>query len=362
MKITDVKIETFKWPRPRPLSNGKHTYTTQGMTLISIETDQGITGIGQAATRSVVRATLEHFVPMLIGRNPLHHEALWRDMWSPKRIGRRGMTTRAISAIDIALWDIKAKAANMPLSVLLGQFRDRCETYVAGGYYADGKGLKELADEMESYVKMGARAVKMKIGAVPIKEDVARVKAARDAIGPDVKLLVDANCAYLPYQAMDIARRMEEHDVFWFEEPMEPDDYDGFRRLSAKTSIPVATGENEYTKFGFRDLIQSRGAEIINPDAKICGGITEFMKIAAYAQAHNIAIAPHGQQEVHVHLNAACENAILLEYYPKEFDPMWGKIFKHTPEINEDGTVSPPDVPGLGMEPLYENLNEYRVA
>ena len=143
----------------------------------------------------------------------------------------------------------------MPLYKMLGGFRDRVPTYIAGGYYEEGKGLKELQQEMQDSVEMGARAVKMKIGAVPIREDVERVKAVREAIGPDVKLLVDANCAYRAYEAIQLARRIEEYDIFWFEEPVAPDDYEGHRKLAEATIIPIATGENEYTRYGFRDLI-----------------------------------------------------------------------------------------------------------
>jgi len=135
---------------------------------------------------------------------------------------------------------------------------------------------------------MGAKAVKMKVGAVPINEDVARVKAVRAAIGPDIKLLVDANCAYRYYEAIQFAKRIEEFDVFWFEEPVQPDDYEGYRKLAQQTSIPIAGGENEYTKFGFRDLIKEDAVAILNADAKHLGGVTEFMKVAAIAQAHHI--------------------------------------------------------------------------
>ena len=176
-------------------------------------------------------------------------------MWMPKLIGRRGLTTRAISAIDIGLWDIRAKVAGMPLYKLLGGFRDRVPTYIAGGYYEEGKGLKELQQEMLDNVEMGARAIKMKVGAVPIREDVERVKAVREAIGPDVKLLVDANCAYRYYEAIQFARRIEEYDIFWFEEPVAPGRLRGAPQAGGGDRIPIATGENEYTRYGFRDLI-----------------------------------------------------------------------------------------------------------
>ena len=362
MKITDIKTALYRWPRPRPITNGKHTYTHTGVCLVAIETDEGISGIGVGTDRPLVQAGVEHFRPMLIGEDPINVERLWEKMWVPKLVGRRGMTTRAISAIDIALWDLRAKVANMPLYRMLGGYRDALPTYVAGGYYEDGKGLKELAAEMVAYVEAGARAVKMKVGAAPIEEDVARVRSVREAVGSGVKLLIDANCAYRAYEAIQLAERIQEYEVFWFEEPVAPDDYAGLRRLSAMTSIPVATGENEYTRYGFRDLIASQGAAILNPDAKVLGGVTEFMKVAALAQAHDLPIAPHGSQDIHVHLLAAIPNGLILEFYPKRFDPMWGRLYEHTITLNEDGTVSPPDAPGIGVEPNFEAIEQYRVA
>ena len=362
MKITAITTEEYSWPRARPITNGKHTYTHTGLGLIKIETDEGICGIGLGATGTIARATVEHLTPLLIGEDPINVERLWHKMWVPKLIGRRGLTTRAISAIDIGLWDIRAKAAVLPLYRLLGGYRDSVPTYVAGGYYEDGKGLKELAQEMTENVEMGARAVKMKVGAVSIREDAERVRAVREAIGPDVKLLVDANCAYRYYEAIQFAKRIEEYEPYWFEEPVAPDDYEGHRRLADATSIPIATGENEYTRYGFRDLIAHGSAAIFNADAKILGGVTEFMKVAALAQAHDLDIAPHGSQDIHVHLVAAISNGLILEFYRDTVDPMWGKMYHHTLTLNSDGTVSPPDVPGIGVDPNYEVLAQYRIA
>lgn len=362
MKIIDIKTEAYRWPRPKPISNGKHTYTHSGVGLVRIETDEGITGIGVGATGAVERATIERLKGLLIGEDPIDVERLWHTMWVPKLIGRRGLTTRAISAIDIGLWDLRAKVAGLPLYKLLGGFRNRVPTYIAGGYYVEGKGLAELAAEMQEYVSWGARAVKMKVGALSIREDVERVRTVRQAVGPDVKVLLDANCAYRYYDAIRFAQRVEEYEPFWFEEPVAPDDYEGFRKLAEKTTIPLATGENEYTRYGFRDLIACGAVPILNADAQVLGGVTEFMKVAALAQAHDLDIAPHGAQEVHVHLVAAIANGLILEYYPRQFDPMWGKIYHHTLQVNDDGTVSPPDAPGLGVDPNYEALASYRVA
>lgn len=362
MKITAITTEEYRWPLHKPITNGKHTYTHKSLALVKIETDAGVTGIGLGAGGDIGRATVERLQDELIGEDPIDVERLWHKMWVPKLIGRRGLTTRAISAIDIGLWDIRAKVAGLPLYKLLGGYRDRVPTYVAGGYYEEGKGLKELAEEMVTSVEMGARAVKMKVGALSIQEDVERVKTVRAAIGPDVKLLVDANCAYRFYEAIRFAKRIEEYDIFWFEEPVAPDDYDGHRKLAAATAIPIATGENEYTRYGFRDLIAHDAAAILNADAKILGGVTEFMKVAALAQAHDLDIAPHGSQEIHIHLVAAIANGLILEFYRDTTDPMWGKTYHHTLTINDDGTVSPPDVPGIGADPNYEALAPHRVA
>jgi len=362
MKITNITTEEYRWPRHKPITNGKHTYTHSGLGLVKIETDEGITGIGLGGSGLIGRATVEHLKKELIGEDPIDVERLWHKMWVPKLTGRRGLVTRAISAIDIGLWDIRAKVAGLPLYKLLGGYRDRVPTYIAGGYYEEGKGLKELAQEMESNVEMGARAIKMKIGGVSIRQDVERVKAVREAIGPDVKLLVDANCAYRFYEAIQIAKRIEDYDIFWFEEPVAPDDYDGHRKLAEATTIPIATGENEYTRYGFRDLIRNDCAAILNADAKILGGVTEFMKVAALAQAYDLDIAPHGSQDIHVHLVAVISNGLILEFYRDTVDPMWGKMYHHTLRLNDDGTVSPPNVPGIGVDPNYDVLAPYRVA
>ena len=163
------------------------------------------------------------------------------------------------------------------------------------------------------------------------------------------------------YSSEPLARRIEEYDIFWFEEPVAPDDYEGHRKLAEHTSIPIATGENEYTRYGFRDLIEHNAAAILNADAKVLGGVTEFMKVAALAQAHDLDVAPHGSQDIHVHLVAAISNGLILEYYRDSVDPMHGKVYHHTLGINDDGTVSPPDVPGIGVDPNYAELEKYRV-
>ena len=285
MKITDMRVECYRWPKRVPQSNGKHTYTHDGRNFVFVETDEGITGVGQIggthSSDEIVKSIFDYYSDFVIGHDPFDNERIWDELWEPKITGRRGLTTRVISGIDIALWDIKGKAANKPVYKLLGGYTEKVPVYIAGGYYEDGKGLRELQDEMTASVAMGADAVKMKIGAVSINEDVKRIKAVRDAVGNDVKLMVDANCAYRYYEAIEIARKMEPYDIFWFEEPIPPDDYKGHILISQSTSIPIATGERLSTKYEFSKVIEKKAASIIQFNLGRVGGILEAKKISA---------------------------------------------------------------------------------
>jgi D-arabinonate dehydratase len=366
MKITDVTVQCYAWPRPKPIRNGKYTYTTVTLNLVHIHTQEGVTGIGWgggvAADQDITTPLVEHFKSALVGENPFHYRRIWENMWLPKLVGRRGMSTRVISAIDIALWDLMGKAVGKSVHQLLGAYTDRIPAYIAGGYYEEGKGLRELAQEMEENLRLHAKAIKMKIGGAPIREDVERVRIVRETIGPDIKLLVDANNAYSAYEAIEIARKIEKYDVFWFEEPVAPDDYRGHAQVAQTTIIPIATGENEYTRYGFRDLITLGNPAILNADAQILGGITEFMHVASLAAAYDLRIAPHGAQEIHIHLVAAIPNGLILEFYRETVDPLRGQIFKESLTLDKDGYVTVPHRPGLGVEPNYELLEKYRVT
>ena len=368
MKITDVTVQRYVWPRPKPISNGKYTYVDVSLNLIHIYTDEGVTGIGwgggsvSGQGSDLTTVLVDYFRPVLIGQDPFNYRRIWANMWLPKLVGRRGLSTRVISGIDIALWDLMGKAVGKSVHQLLGGYRESIPAYIAGGYYEEGKGLAELAQEMEENLRLGAKAIKMKIGAVPINQDVERVRVVRETIGPDVKLLVDANNAYTAHEAIEVARKMEKYEPFWFEEPVAPDDYRGHARVARATSIPIASGENEYTRYGFRDLIQAEGAAILNADAQILGGITEFMQVAALSAAEDLVIAPHGAQEIHVHLVCAIPNGRLLEFYRETGDPLRMQIFQEPMLLDAEGNVPVPKRPGLGFTPNYELLERYRAG
>ena len=250
----------------------------------------------------------------------------------------------------------------LPLYQLLGGCRESIPFYIAGGYYGPDKGIPELQKEMEQYVSWGAKAVKMKVGALSIKEDAARVKAVREVIGEDVKLLLDANCAYRPYEAIEFSRQVEEYCPFWFEEPVDADDYEGYKKVAAKSAIPIAGGENESTRYGFRDLINTQAVSILNPDATCTGGVTEFLKIASLASANGVAMSPHGQQQVHIHLDCAVPGSILAEFYPPQYDAKVYEAFKNPIIMNADGTISPGKEPGTGLDINEEVLKDYRIG
>ncbi len=358
MTITDITHRLYRWPRRKPIRNGMFTYTDVTLSVVEIETDAGLIGVGLGGVNP---SLLEQFKPLLIGEDPFNVERLWHALWVPKLVGRRGTETRTISSLDIALWDLIGKATDKSVHQLLGGFAERIPVYIAGGYYEEGKGLRELADEMEENLRMGARAVKMKIGGAPIREDVERVRVVRETVGPDVEVMVDANNAYSAHEAIRIAAQMEKYDIYWFEEPVGSDDYAGCARVAQATSIPIATGENEYTRYGFRDLIQHQAAAILNADANICGGVTEFRRIAALAASHDLVIAPHGSQDIHVHLVTGIPNGLILEYYRDTVDPMWGKTFKESLMLDTDGMLAPPDRPGFGITLNEDALAEFRV-
>jgi L-alanine-DL-glutamate epimerase-like enolase superfamily enzyme len=357
MKITDVRTEHYRWPKEKPIANGKHVYTHNELNLLVIETDEGITGYGCSWAIEFA----ESMGKKIIGMDPLDTERIFRTTYVPKFIGRRGTSLKTVSAIDIALWDIKAKAANMPLYKLLGGAKDKVPFYIAGGYYADGKGIKELQQEMEQYLNWGARAVKIKVGGASLKEDAARVKAVREVIGEETKLMMDANAAYRFYEAIEFGKMVEEYHPYWFEEPVDADDYEGYHKVAEKLCIPIAGGENEVSRFGFRDLIHSKSISILNPDATCMGGVTEYMKVAGMADAYGLDMSPHGQQQVHAHLDCAVPNATIAEFYPPQYDAKIYEAFQHPVVMNADGTITPPDAPGVGLDINRNVLEPYRV-
>ncbi len=360
MKVIDIVIRAYCAPHPRPISNGKYTYANTEIVLCEVLTDDGITGFGWAHGADIVIATLSSLKERVIGEDPFNVERIWEKMYLPKIYGRKGMETRAISAIDIALWDIKGKVANRSIHQLLGGYHASIPAYVAGGYYEPGKDDSLLRSEMETNLATGAKGIKMKIGALSIARDVERIDAVREVIGPDVKLLVDANNAYNRIDALRMGRELDRRDIFWFEEPLSPDDLEGCAELTRKLDTPIAIGENEYTRWGFKQLIDAHAAQILNADAQVLGGITEWKKVADLAMASHIMVAPHGDQEIHTHLVGAIPNGMIVEFYDNNTNGLLKSMFGNPLKLDGAGCITPPDTPGLGVDIQLDEMEQYR--
>ena len=365
MRVTEVVSTLHRVKRERPIRNGRYTYAYSGTVVTRVRTDDGVEGIGwaggQPGADKVIYEAANFLGQLAIGLDVFDVEQLWERMFQPKIHGRRGLTNRAMASIDIAMWDAAGKTTGVPLYKLLGGYRKRVPAYLAGGYYLEGKGLDELAQEMLDKVAAGARYVKMKVGGAPLREDVERVRVVREAIGPDINLMVDANNAYSILEAIKFARRVEQYEPYWFEEPLHAEEYEGLAEVKRATVVPIATGENEYTRYGFRDLIACKGVDILQPDANVLGGVTEFKHIASLASAHGLPIAPHGSALLHVHLVSAISNGLIVEHVVTEGDRKRG-MFSTTLTLDDDGMVSPPDAPGLGVELNEEFLAEHRLG
>jgi L-alanine-DL-glutamate epimerase-like enolase superfamily enzyme len=321
-------------------------------------TDAGLTGnslmltfdYGPELLRGIVDCELKK---LLIGKDPHDIAGIWKLCHAQcEYIGQTGVAAWGIAAIDIALWDLLGKQLGVPVCQLFGSNREQVPVYGSGGWLSYS--LDELLAEMDSHVKRGFTMVKMKVGQPDVKQDVERVAAVRRLIGDKCRLMVDANQAWTPQQALAFARQVEDQDVFWFEEPVSKDDLDGCCRVAAETTIPIATGEREYSLGAFREILIRRAADIVQPDALRIGGLSQCVKVAHMAEAFNRQLAPHFYKEIDVHVLASISNGLFLEYFPWLDD-----LLIHPLKI-VDGMANVPVRPGLSLEFKPEAIREYR--
>ncbi len=365
MKITDIQAILISIPLKKPTSTSSKTMTAREYVVTRVRTDEGITGSAYTMGGSVVVAAVNDTLkPLMMGSDPFDTERLWDKMFrTTLSLGRKGAVIRGQSTIDIALWDIKGRALNMPLYKILGAYTDRVPIYSSGGYYRQGESFQQMADEMAGIVERGFRSIKIKVGALSFKEEVERLRTLRRTVGDDVEIMVDANCSWndITY-ARKIMRAFEDYRISWFEEPVRPDNFRGSAELAAMFETPIATGEQECTRWGFRDLIEHRAADILQPDVTVAGGVSEWMKIAALASAYDLPVASHYFHDIHVHLMAAIPNALMAEYFPLDLDIMVFDAVVKEPLKPEKGYLPVPQRPGLGMELIEEKLERYRVG
>jgi L-alanine-DL-glutamate epimerase-like enolase superfamily enzyme len=361
IRITDIKFLHLRFPGTVPRKRNATIASgggAPGMTQLELHTDAGIVGRSiPAGSEELIRSQL---LPRIQGMNPFHVEAIWDRMYRHNRKPvAKGIYISAMGSVDLAIWDIIGKALGLPVCDVLGVFSETIRVYAAGGYYEEGKGIRELVKEMEGYVAEGFQAVKMKVGGEDMSTDAERVRAVREAIGPKVDLMIDANNRWNAYDAIRFGRLVEKYDLFWFEEPVEADNFAGCAEVKRALDIPIAAGENEFTRWGARDLIQAQSVDILQCDTTLAGGITEMRKIAALASAFHIPMSPHGNPHMAVHLLASMPNAIIMETYPA-VESRYNPVLPLFPV--KDGLIEVPRKPGLGIDPDPELVRKYRVS
>jgi D-galactarolactone cycloisomerase len=368
MEITDVYTIRLRVELDEPLGVSRNReLDARGGALVVIETDIGITGIGEGVgpesyiTERIVEAK---YAPRLIGENPLDIERLWQEMVTTDLYwDRKGQSIAAASGVDIALWDIMGKYHETPVYRLLGGDTDgngHLQAYASDLFWDTPEALAERAAE---HVARGFPAVKTHLGR-GLDADERRVEAIREAIG-DKELLVDMNCGYDRPEALRVGRMLEEYDVYWYEEPLAPHDIEGLTELRRKLAVPIATGENEYTKWGFRDLLTANAVDYPMPDAMRCGGITETRKICALAEAFDVVCSPHCYATgvglaATMHVGAASPAFEWLEFDVTDF-PLYEDLFVTPPTVDESGRVALPEEPGLGVELDDVTIENYRI-
>lgn len=385
MKITSVETKVLVWPPLDPPFWMSLLPVNQPHELVAlVYTDEGLTGIGHSdqipgifsvgsdgeprlanASRIVPGA----IAPLLTGKDPLQVESLWREVfgltyrhnWKAEGWSRSDMLS-ALAAVDMALWDLKGKAAGQPVYRLLGGTDPAVPMYVAGGYYREGKGLAELAAECAQYRDHGYTGLKMRVGGMSLDEDVERVRVVRESVGPDVRLMLDANEAYDAEAAIAAAARYEELDIFWFEEPVAwYEGNDGLRRVSESIKIPLAGGEQAATHWEAESMARDSGVTYMEFDCTRTGGPTEWLRVADACQRLGLQMAPHHGAHIHAHLVAAASNGLMVEAFPDPF--MYGapeelefvrwdrkrELFSVHPDVR-DGLMWLSDRAGWGIE------------
>ncbi|MFB6154897.1 MAG: mandelate racemase/muconate lactonizing enzyme family protein [Haloferacaceae archaeon] len=367
MEITEVESFAVSIPLEEPVAFATRVVEERDHAVTYVRTDEGVEGVGYTlgygGAQLVADAVEDVLAPMLVGEDPRDTERLWREMFDGTvQIGRKGVLLRAIGTADIAMWDVAAKAVDTPLYKYLGAYTDEVPAYASGGYYRDEKGLEGLREEMQRYVDRGHDAVKVKVGRLSPAEEEERVRAVREAIGDERVLMMDANGKWKNKQeAVRACRRFEQYDPYFIEEPVMPDSVSLMAAVNDALPYAVAAGELEFSRYGFAELLREGAVEVVQPDATVCGGITEWLKVAHTAASYDVPVAPHYNWDLHAHLVAAVENGTWVEYFHRDSDV---KVFDDVleyPLTPEDGTISLPDRPGHGIALDRDQLDEFRV-
>jgi D-arabinonate dehydratase len=381
MKITGLQTYSLSAPLPQVVRTSTHAISQVSEVIVTLTTDAGHVGIGEAhgpflfqgadGLRSV-NTVLQAITPLVVGRDPFETERIWQDLFAltyttvrgiPPLARQQRVLVTAMSAIDIALWDLKGKAIGRPVHALLGgALRERVPAYVTGFYYRDGEKPDDVVREAATYVELGYRTIKVKVGGLTPEADTERVGRIRKAVGADVAIMLDANQGWDLPTAIRAAKLCAAHDVFWLEDPMPWfDERRTLARLKEETAIPIAAGETEYTPFGLRTMIAEGLVDYVIIDSTWAGGLTTWRKAAVMAELYQVPMAAHHDPQIHVHAVAASPTGFILESFADATrDPLWFELFRERPQI-VDGFMAVPDQPGLGLELREETLEKYGV-
>jgi len=361
MLITNLRIDAVDLPMTSPLRTAMHEIASVGCLLVTIETDCGVVGEGYGFCFGIDRlrviagmaATLRD---MVVGRDPHDVEAMWKAMFRGLNFyGQAGIAILAMSPIDIACWDAIGKAAEAPLYKLFGACRHRVPVYASGGLWLSSN-PDELRKEARKFLADGFKAMKLRLGSKRWQDDVLRVEAVRDEIGPNIALMVDANQGLSAVDALKLGRSLEAFDLTWFEEPLPTWDDSGTAALARALDTPIASGETEYTRYGIRRMAENAGVDIFMPDLQRMGGYTEMRRTVQYLAAQDLPVAPHIFTEHSLHVVASAPNAIWCEHMPW-FEP----LFREHMTIDDEGLIALPSAPGVGFTFDWDNIESYRV-
>ncbi|MFM0151840.1 mandelate racemase/muconate lactonizing enzyme family protein [Paraburkholderia sediminicola] len=362
MKIASFESEIYRVPLTEAWGSSNYAFTSLEFVIVSLKSDSGLTGTGWTFSvgngAAAFKSMIDYYLaPKVLGQDVFQVERLWSRMWLETHdVGSAGVTTHAIAAIDIAIWDLLGQTLRQPLHRLLGGYRDSLPGYGSGvNLHLDQDAL--LA-QMESFQSQGYRAFKMKIGKDDPHEDFERVMAVRALVGNAARLMVDANQKWHPSEVIRRVDMLKPANLFWLEEPTLSDDVDGHALIRSKLVTPVAVGESLYTKHQFAHQIVRGACDIVQPDVYRVGGITEFMKIVKMAESHNIPVAPHFGMELVAHLGCAVPNILCFEGLRGAGLSEMGIIER--PMKVTDGTIQPDDTPGHGVRFDMGMLAQYR--